>query len=522
VFLWIDDQEVQFLDASELWGLTTRETVRVIREQLNDQDVQVLSIGPAGENLVKNACIIIDRFRAAGRCGMGAVMGSKNLKAIAVRGSGSIRVADSARFMKAVEHTLKKIHKSQWPMRHKAHGTLGSIPPLVEVGLMPYRNFQDDYLEPSALKNVSHEVFEEWYEVKRIGYSACPISCSHVYRVLEGPYQGSSAEGVEANNIWNFTGRLGITDPAAIIRAHQLCSEYGLDQDNATGSIAWAMECFERGILNQEDTDGLQLKWGDHGLVMELLRKMALREGFGDLIGEGSKRAADLLGRGSQRYAVHIKGQDSIEPMRGAKGWALGLVVSPRGGAHTSGANLAEVSFRDLPSEECQRIFGVPRITGPESYEHKSAMLFFYEKFQSVINSINICMFVTLWKGPDLIDPEDVAELFSSATGIELDAEEVLRVGERISNLEKAFNILHAGFSREDDYPPPRFMEDAVQSGPMKGEILRRKDWDRMLDEYYALHGWNGKTGWPTRKRLERLGLENVARDLDEAGKLMN
>jgi aldehyde:ferredoxin oxidoreductase len=519
VYLWIDDASVRLMDAAHVWGTTTYVTDDSIKEELGDNEIQIACIGPAGENLVRSACVMTNRARAAGRCGLGAVMGSKNLKAVAVRGSGSIEIAYPERFMEAVNKAWDKLRASESATIRSRWGTYRTPGLYNERGHLGARYFQDDYVSPKIIQNVDPSIFKKEYEVRRLGYTCCPISCSHFYRVTDGPYEGITCEGFEVNDLLNFVARFEIDYPPAIIALHSLCSEYGLDQDNASGVIGWAFECYQRGIITDVDTNGLRLEWGNHGAVAELLRRIAYREGLGDLLAEGAKRAAEVIGRGSEDFAIHVKGQDSIESMRGSgRAWALGCVVSTRGGTHTRGANLIEAM--QVPSEVCQKIWGIPRLDGPLSYENKASLVVYYERLQAVLDSLGICMFCSNWSGVDLLDPDDLAELYSAATATEMDGKRLMVIGERIHSIEKAFNVLHAGFTRKDDQPPKRFMEEPIKSGPMRGENLTKEAWDRMLDEYYALHGWDTATGWQKRRRLEDLGLKSVADDLEKAGRL--
>jgi len=519
VYLWVDDDQVEILSASHLWGKTTGETDDMIKEALGDDEIQIACIGPAGENLVRSACVMANRARAAGRCGLGAVMGSKNLKAVAVRGSGSIEVAHPDRFMKMVDKAWGKLNESQGIKARRAFGTYRSPEFYNEAGHLSSRYFQDDYVNPEIIKKVDPEIYKKEYEVRRLGYTACPIYCSHFYKINDGPYSGMAGEGFEANDLLNFIARFEIDYAPAIIALHSMCSEYGVDQDNASGAIGWAFECYQRGILNQADTDGLKLEWGNHEAVAELLRKIAYREGLGDLLAEGAKRASEVIRKGSEEFAIHIKGQDSIESLRASgKAWALGCAVSTRGGTHTRGATTIEVM--KIPPDTCQEIWGIPELEGPASYRNKAKIVVYYERLHAVLDSLGLCSFCSNWGGPDLLSPEDFAELYSAATGNEITSDQLMMMGERIHNIEKAFNVLHAGFSRQDDHPPQRFFDEPITSGPKKGEKLAREKWDEMLDEYYELHGWDKANGWQTRECLEALDLKQVADDLGKAGRL--
>jgi aldehyde:ferredoxin oxidoreductase len=521
VYLWIDDGQVEIREASQLWGKTTWETDSLIKEEIGDKNIQIACIGPAGEKMAKTACVITNRARAVGRCGLGAIMGSKNLKAIAVRGSHSVEVAHPTRFIEEVDKALEKLRVSSTADRLRSFGTYGRANVLNDACTTPVRNFQTDYWEPEKIEKTTPDVYKN-YELGRRGYFACPLYCSHIYRVDDGPYAGLTCEGFEFNDIWNFMSKLDIDYPPAVIKLHSLCNEYGLDQDGSSAVIAWAFECYQRGIITEKDTDGLKLIWGDHSVVVELLRKMAYREGFGNILAEGSEIASSLVGKGSDKYAICVKGQGSIEAMRANKGWALGCCVSTRGGAHTRGANLIELSHNIIPPEVAQETWGIPKVSAPSSYKNKAKLVVYYEKLQAIVDSLGICLFTSKWWAPDLLGPDEYAGLYSAATGYEISGDELMTAAERIHNIEKAFNTLHTDFTRKDDYPPSRFMDEPIATGPLKGEILLRDKWGQMLDEYYELHSWDKETSWQTSQSLERLQLGEIADELKTIGRLIS
>jgi len=507
VYLLIMDEKAEIRDASHLWGLSTWKTEEILRRELGDPKLRVASIGAAGENLAKPTCIIVDRGRAAGRGGCGAVMGSKKLKALAVRGTGEVKVAEPEKFMREVDRLWKKIDENEAVKFRRDFGTHGLLPLANERGLVGVRNFQDDYWSPEKVEKVRQEVLNEKFEIRKLACFNCPIYCSHLYRIEHGPHAGLVSEGFQLNLDWDFAGKLDIDDPVALIKINALCSELGLDIDNASAPIAWAFELFERGIIGTDETDGLKLKWGDADTVIELLKKIARREGFGKVLAEGSKRASEIIGRGSERYVSHVKGQDSIEAIRVDKGWALGCVTSPRGGGHLDGAFQSH---------------RVPSAGDPRSYDSKAESVFWFERFKAIVDMMGVCYFATVWNHSDLLGPDDFVCLFSAATGVSITGDILMRIGQRVHNVEKAFNTLHAGFKRVDDYPPRRFMLESISSGPNKGASLDEAGWSRMLDEYYRLHGWDTKTGWQTAKGLEELGLVEVKEKLDRNAKLIS
>ena len=517
VYLWINDGQVEIRDASHIWGKTTWEAESVIKEELGN-DVRIVSIGPAGENLVKSACIIVDPLdfsRAVARCGLGAVMGSKKLKAIAVRGTNPIYINNEKKYAEVVGRISEKIANSDIMKRLKESGTLYASPYDAE----PVKNFQDGYPSPEIAEKVCGRIFHEQYEIRRLPCGFCPVECCHAYEVKQGAYAGAATNKLEANTLADFGYRLNVDYAPAVIEAQSLCNQYGLDIDNTSSVIAWAFECYQNGIISRKDTDGLRLEWGNHQAVIELLKKIAYRDGFGNILAEGCYRASEIIGRGSRKYCIHVKGQDLMEEIRYAKGWALGVIVSERGGTHTRGAPLTDLS--GVPSEVGKEMWDVPASNDPTSYTGKAKIVAYYERFHAVLDSLGICYNTTNWMEPGLPGPEDYAEAFSAASGLEISSEDLMRIGEQIHNIGKAFNILHAGFTRKDDYPPKRLLEEPVKSGPFKGARLSRDGWDKMLDEYYELHNWDKETSWCTRKGLEKLGLNDVASLLKAAGKLV-
>ncbi len=517
VYLLIDDDKVSLRSAEEMWGSTVSETERQIKQDLGQEDVQVLCIGPAGENMVRPACVVVNGARIAGRCGLGAVIGSKNLKAIAVRASGGIRIKHPDAFMSLVKKVSRRLKKSPEHQIRKNMGTLFVTPKFNDLSSVPYKNFEDDCLPEGFYDKISHEVFNEIHQKDTYACNACPTPCGHTYCVDRGPYAGTVCRKIEANTVWNFGGKLAVDEPAAILKAQELCCQLGLDIDATSGVIAWAIDSYQNGLISKQETDGLDLNWGDHGVIIKLIEKIAYRQGFGNVLAEGSMRASGIIGRGSDKYAFHLKGQDNIEAIRSMKGWALGVGVSPRGGAHTRGAPVTEA--RRYSEHESDELFGVKTAGKAETYEGKARIVTHIEKICALLDSLGVCLFTGNWASPLGVNPQELARFFYLATGIRLSEQEMIKTGERIHNLEKMFNVVHAGFTREDDYPPRRFMEEPVKSGPLKGELLERKNWDRMLDEYYGLNGWDRRSGWPTQRKLKELGLQECVEMLQRAKK---
>ena len=506
VFLDIKDEHAEIKDASHLWGRSTWETEDVVRKDQGDLSIRVASIGVAGENLAKPACVIVDRARAAGRGGCGAVLGSKKLKAIAVKGTQPINIAKPEKFMNEVEKIWNKIDSNKSVETRRSLGTRAALPFSNELGFMGVKNFQDDYWNPQKIKRVSQKQLNSNFEIRKLACFNCPIHCSHLYRIPQQTDSDLISEGFQLNVDWDFGGKIDITDGEALLKINTLCNQLGLDLDNSSAPIAWAFELYEKGIIGKNDTNGLDLIWGDADVVTTLLHKIAEREGLGKILAEGSLRASKIIGRGSEKYVSHIKGQDSIEALRSDKGWLLGCITSARGGGHLDGA------FQTHKT---------PGAGEPDSYDSKAEKVFWFERFKAVVDMMGVCYFATVWSDKDLIGPDDFSRLFSTATGISMSGNDLMRTGQIVRNVEKGFNTLHAGFKRSDDYPPERFFKEPIVSGPNKNRILSKEGVDHMLDEYYALHGWDKETGWQTTKCLDELELNEVKEQLCSTKKLM-
>ena len=509
VYITVDQSKIKIRDAAHLWEQTTRETCRRIREELGDENVQIACIGPAGEKRALNACVMLTEGRAAGRCGLGAVLGSKNVKAIAVKGQGRKFPCESG-FDEQVNHAINTISGSRvlqslMQTGTVAYGTTEGDP----HRLVPHKNFQ--FTEPVRRFRLAD--FEQ-YHIGGSHVPGCPFSCTQRYAVQDGKYRGTVVEKLEGNSRGNFGERLAIDDAAAVLKAHELCQLLGLDVDNTSGAIAWAFECYQRGLLTSRDTDGLELNWGNDDAVIALVKMCGHREGFGDLLADGCRRAAEKLGRGSDAFCVHVKGQALQETLRAYKGWALGIVVSERAGGHTRGAPCTEFGAVGADPdaklwslEASERLFGFPNAGDPTSYEHKAELVAYYERFHAVLDSIGLCYFMSNWIDPQLLSPDDIATALSEVYDRRITTEDMMHAGERIVCLGRLFNQIHAGFCRNDDYPPARLMDEPVETGPYQGERLARDDWDRMLDAYYRIHNWDIDTGRVPDSTLTELGI---------------
>jgi aldehyde:ferredoxin oxidoreductase len=520
VYLWIHDDRAEIRDAGQLWGLDTWQTESAIRRELGGREIRVALIGPAGENLVRGACVIADRARAAGRGGAGAVMGSKRLKAIAVRGTGSLEPVDGRLFFDEVERCRCKLMASETISVYREGGTMLLAGAGGPDGTFPQgvQNDQDSYWPLEKSYRICEPVLRENYEVRRLGCFNCPIACSHFYSVRNGPYAGSVGEGFEINSANAFGSNLDIDYPPAIIEMHAVCSRMGLDVDMAGTCLAFAFEAYQRGDLSQEEANGLELNWGNHQAAVELLHAIVERRGIGDLLAEGVKRASDGLGRGSSAYAMHVKGADLNEPsVRLMKAWGLGVALSTHGGGHLDGSPHPSAWINQ--ERLAQQLFDNPQPGAPGEYKNQAKVIIWHENYKAMVDMLGICYYTSMWPDAMALSAEDYAALLSAGMGQVYTAEELMFRGRRLRNLQKAFNTLHSGTTRKDDRLPRR-MQEPIQSGPYAGERIEPGKWEEALDEYYTAQGWDLETGWQTEESLKALDLEEAIIKLRSNGRL--
>jgi aldehyde:ferredoxin oxidoreductase len=504
VYLAIADNQVELRDASHLWGLTTSQTENAIRQAWGDPRVKTATIGPAGENLVRFAGIQITPQRSAARCGLGAVMGSKRLKAIAVRGHGPIRVADPHRLHKVAIALHKRLRANPiFPAVH-AHGTPGIVSLMDALGRFPTQNFRMGSF--SYVDRINADTLRARAFVRDLACFGCPVACDKLYCVPDGPYAETALRSVEYETVNALGACIWNANLDALLAANRLCDELGLDTISAGRVISFAMELWDEEILNLDDTGGLALYWGDMDTVLPLLRMIAYREGFGNLLAEGVRRAAQTIGRGAERYAMHVKGMEiAAQDGRAQKSMGLAHVTSTRGADHLKAFPVIdETGYPD----EGRRRYGeqyLPDIVQPLATKHKAFLVKDGEDFGAVVDSVGMCKSGGTFVLAEIYWP-DIAAALEAATGMEMPVEQLQRIGERIYNLQRCYNALH-GITRADDKLPRRFSEEASPSGNAKGQTI---DIEPMLEEYYQLRGWDAETGWPTAKKLRELGLEDA------------
>lgn len=481
MYLWIKDGKVKFRRAEKYWGKGVWDTEDGIRNELKDQKIKFASIGPAGENLVLTAAIINDKHRAAGRTGVGAVMGSKKLKAIAVRGTGKVSVTDPEDLQNVTKDVLKLIHENGVTGESlPKYGTATLVNVINKHGAYPTRNFQTSVF--STADKTSGETMAKTILVDKKACWGCPIACGRVSRVTTPPYQ-TDGEGPEYETTWSLGAMCGIDDLNAITKAHNLCDEFGIDPISFGSTVACAMELSEMGKIPKERLGGLELKFGNPQAIVELAWRTAYRVGFGDDIALGSKRLAEKYG--APEVAMHSKGLElpAYDP-RGIQGHGLGYATSNRGGCHLRAYMIAP------------EIVGIPEKLDPFKTEGKASWVKTFQDIFAMCDSLVVCKFLTF-----ALSAEHLTKLSNAVTGWNWSTEDFLRTGDRIYTLERMY-INREGFGRKDDTLPERLLKTPISEGPCKGMVVRL---DEMLDDYYAVRGW--KDGKPTKKKLKELGL---------------
>ncbi len=482
-YLWIKEGEVLFRPATHLWGMETQRAQEAIRAEIVGPRAQVACIGPAGEKGVRFACII-SGTRAAGRGGAGAVMGSKNLKAIAATGRRRVPVMDPQAFRRANLAIRSKARKAERLELFGRYGTPKNLVIVNERGLFPTRNFREGIFEGIHRVNAMEQ---QRRVLRKVTCHACPVSCGNLTRAASGPYEGIVTEGPEYETFWAFGAQCGNHDIDAIIAADHLCDQLGLDTISTGNVIGFAMECAERGLLGTRELGGLDLSFGNHPAMVEMIRRIGRREGIGDLLAEGTLRASQRIGGGSIEFAMQVKGMElpAYDP-RGAKAMGIEFATSPRGGCHERG----------LVSRET---FGAPPPIDPLAVVGKGLAAKEVQDETAVLDSLGICVFPPHNDGMDM---EDAAALLSAVMGSEITVDGLWLAGQRIWNLERLFNI-REGFRRQDDSLPPRLLREAMPAGPAAGHVV---EIDTLLADYYGVRGWD-RDGVPTSDTLARLGL---------------
>jgi aldehyde:ferredoxin oxidoreductase len=491
----IKDSQVILKDAGHLWGkgIDTETLQESTRRELGDEKMQIACIGPAGEKGNLYAAIMNGR-RSASRGGVGTVMGAKNLKAIAARGTGKIDVADRTKLQNITRELVSSVTKTDLFKGFSHLGTSGLTALMHEMGMHPVKNFQEGQMPDFT--GLESDKLEEVL-IKNEGCFGCFIKCGCILQVKKGKYKGSPVVGPEYETMWAFGANLHSTDLGFIIAVNKLCDDYGLDTITAGSSIAFAMELFEKGILSRGDLDGCDLTWGNQQETLKLLMKIVNREGFGDILALGTRKAAEKIGKSAEYYAMQVKGLEipAYEP-RGAKAHGLNLATSTIGASHMTGY--------------CgQELFGIPEQIDRFTTEGKGALTKYNQDNTAAYDSLLVCGFPACFQW---MIPHHYAEFLSAATGIKefSDKDYMIKCGERIYNLERAYN-LREGCEPQDDYLPQRFIQEPMPNGPCKGQVF---EMDTLLDDYYRERDWDRETGVPAEKKIRELGLESEYKEI--------
>jgi aldehyde:ferredoxin oxidoreductase len=458
VYLWIEEDKVELRDAAHLWGKDTAEVEDAIRAELGDKLIRVSQCGIAGEQLVRFACVVNDLNEFAGRTGLGAVMGSKRLKAVAVRGRKRVPVADNAVFRDTAKWVSSTLEENHYNFHH--YGTGAAMAGKHLEGHLPVRNFRDGVME--TVTQIDAKAVRALPGSSMDGCFACSVRCKKRVR-LEQPYLVEAKfGGPEYETLGALGSDVGVDDLCAVCKANELVNRYGLDSISCGTTIAWAMECYELGLLTKEDTGRIELRFGDGEVVVKLIELIARREGFGNLLAEGSLRAARAIGRGTERYSVHVKGVEiAMHDPRAMEGVRKNYPVAPTGGDHMQAAY------------------------------HRA----------SLRNTAGVCQFLGY-------DDQKMGDLINAATGWGMSLADLETVTRRGLTMARLFN-LREGLSRADDKLPPR-MHEPIRLGPLSDKVLATEAIDEIVEGYYVEQGWDRQTGVPTAATLAALGLADA------------
>lgn len=495
VYLLIEDNKAELKDAGELWGLNVSETTRQIRDEVGARH-NVACIGPAGENLVKYAAIMNDFSRAAGRCGLGAVMGSKNLKAVAVKGTIRTPISKPEEFKAHSKKQYELMDEAMMKMAMQAFGT-SVVLDLVNVrGGFPTRNWQSGVYERAD--DINGPAISDNILTRNVACFACPIACGRGTEIRKGKYAGNKGEGPEYETVGTFGGMCFVSDLEAITMAGYLCNDYGIDTISAGSTIAFAMECFEKGILTEAETGGLPIKFGDPDIIVDLVHLIAKRSGFGDMLAEGSMRMAEKLGQGSEHFAMHVKGLElPAYDSRAVQMTGLTYATANRGGDHVTayvqGPTFSDVPFLIVEDSEIKD----PFIADPEEVVVARDL----EDMLTTFDCVGACKFMGM-----CLNADDWVKLVNLVTGWGLSTAEYKQAGERVYNLARAFSN-REGLTAAGDTLPQRLLSEPLPDGPAEGHV---NELPVLLDRYYQIREWDKASGKPTAEKLRELGLDEV------------
>ncbi len=501
VYLNIEDSKVELIDASHLWSKDVFETDDILRKGHN-RKFRTLSIGQAGENLVRFAAVMNDRDRASARSGLGAVMGSKKLKAVAVKGTGKLEVADPKNYLKQMDIFYERMMANPFTPGRVKYGTTSLVELMQHIGRLPSYNMKQGVFD--GYSKISGDAINEKYLVKARADYSCLQRCGRYTAVRNGPYafEGGAPEFETQSSMGS---RCGNDNLESVLFGHHLANQYGLDTISLGGTISWAMEAWDEGLLTAEDTGGIDLSWGNAETIVKLTKMIALREGFGDILADGSALAAKQIGRGTDKFVMTVKKQEIAgqEP-RAQKSMGLAAVTAARGADHLYAFPVLDEAGFD---EDIKKRFGeeyLPEMADRLNPKYKGIMVKECEDFMVMVESVGLCKYGT--QMPPEFYYDDIALALKVHNGLNLTGLQLQEIGERIVNLNRLFNA-RFGITRKDDCLPDRLTNEKAPIGPSAGEVV---ELDIMLTEYYDVRGWNQETGLPLKETLKRLGLEDI------------
>ena len=500
LYLNIEDSKVELLDASHLWGKDVFETDDILRKDHN-RKFRTLSIGQAGENLVRFSAIMNDRDRASARSGLGAVMGSKKIKAVSVKGTGKLEVADPKNYLKQMDIFYERMMANPFTPGRVKFGTTSLVELMQHIGRLPSYNMKQGVFD--GYEKISGDAINEKYLVKARADYSCLQRCGRYTAVRKGPYafEGGAPEFETQSSMGS---RCGNDNLESVLFGHHLANQYGMDTISLGGTISWAMEAWDEGLLTAEDTGGIDLSWGNAETIIKLTKMIALREGFGDVLADGSAAAAERIGRGTDKFVMTVKKQEIAgqEP-RAQKSMGLAAVTAARGADHLYAFPVLDEAGFD---KEIKERFGeqyLPEMADRLSPKYKGIMVKECEDFMVMVESVGLCKYGT--QIPPEFYYDDIALTLKIHNGLDFTGAQLQEIGERIVNLNRLFNA-RFGVTRKDDCLPDRLTKEKAPLGPSAGEVV---ELDQMLTEYYDVRGWDQETGLPLKETLERLGLDN-------------
>jgi len=516
VYLSLRDGEAELLDASHLWGKETDVTTKMMREDHKDPTLETGVIGPAGENKVLYGSIIVDFYRAAGRAGLGAVLGSKNVKGITASGSQGIEAHDMDKFLEANDKEMEKIRDPLWTeslSSLRKYGTTDLVAIINEIGRLPTKNHWTGFYEQAD--DIGPEIIAEKYRIAQEACHGCAIGCKYIIRVNEGKYSTGPIGGPEYETLMAFGSNCLNNDVESVFHMGKRCDLLGMDTISCGKTIGFAMELYEQGIISAKDADGLDLSWGNDEAQVELVEKIAKREGFGDTLANGVRKAAETIGGEAWRYAIHVKGLEaSGQDPRAHQSIGLTYATNVRGADHLRSIScIEELGYPEIAAAR----FGKEKadvVLDIMSPVHKGQVVWDMEDLYAIVDSAVICKYGTMW--PPVYYFDTFVNTIPHLTGMTEwgDPKFVRKAAERISHLRRAYNH-RLGVTRKEETLPPRLLEEPMPTGPSKGGL---PDLDYMLDEYYEYRGCDRETGYPKESKLKELGLDFVVEDLKSRG----